>query len=209
MVRAMKLYGSPTSPFVRRVRIVALELGIPFEVVSTATSEGEAELRRHTPLWKIPTAVFDEGSGDARVIWDSRAIIDDLFARHGYGPFRPPDAKAPWVESNRIHAIDGALEAAINVFYLEREGIAAQAAPYLGKQVQRIASVMHWVESQLQEDGTFGGDKRVGLAELALQTTLDWMVFRKRYPVADHPRLLKFQQAHADRPGFRQTYPAI
>jgi glutathione S-transferase len=206
MVRAMKLYGTTTSPFVRRVRIVALELGVPFELISTATPEGDAELRRRTPLWKIPTAVFTEG-GAERILWDSHTLIDYLLERHGPGPLRPSTAGDPWHERNLIHAIDGALEAAIQVFYLERDGIAPSAAPYLGKQNQRIASVLSWVESQLKGTAFFE-DARLGLAELALLTTLDWMVFRNRYPVAQHPRLMEFLRAHAGRPSVKQTYPA-
>jgi len=87
----MRLYGTTTSPFVRRVRVVALELGVPVELVSTATPQGDAELRRYTPLWKIPTAVFTEAPGE-RVIWDSHAIIASLIQRHGYGPLRPDGA---------------------------------------------------------------------------------------------------------------------
>lgn len=200
----MRLYGTTTSPFVRRVRIVATALGVPHQLISTANPEGEAELRRHTPLWKIPTAVFTEESGE-RVVWDSHAIVDYLVEQHGLGPFRP-SAEDPWRETNLVNAIDGALEAAIHLFYLERDGLTPSAAPYFSKQAERVGSVMHWVESQLH-GAHFFEDQRLGMAELVLLTTLDWMVFRKRYPVADHPRLVEFQKAHADWPGVRETYP--
>lgn len=202
----MKLYGSTTSPFVRRVRIVATELGVPFEWVSITTAEGDAELRRRTPLWKIPTAVFTE-SGTERVLWDSHTIIDYLAAKHGLGPLRPAAAGDPWHERNLVTAIDGALEATINVFYLERDGVKSTASAYLDKQVQRTASVLSWVESQLR-GATFFEDARLGMAELALLTTLDWMEFRQRYPISQHPKLVEFQRAHAERPSVRQTYPA-
>jgi glutathione S-transferase len=206
MVRAMKLYGTTTSPYTRRVRVVATELGVPFEWVSTATAEGEAELRRHTPLWKVPTAIFTEG-GTERTLWDSHVIIDYLISRQGLGPFRPATGGEQWHERNLINAIDGALDAAINVFYLERDGVSATAASYLGKQTQRTAATLGWVESQLRGT-TFFEDKRFSLADLALITTLDWLDFRKRYPISQHPKLVEFQRAHAERPSLRQTYPA-
>lgn len=201
----MRLYGTTTSPFVRRVRIVATELGVPFELVSTATPEGEAELRRHTPLWKIPTAVLTEKGGE-RILWDSHAIIDYLVVQHGPGPFRLSGEGDRWRERNLVNAIDGALEAAIHLFYLERDGLHPTAATYLSKQAERTASVLRWVESQLRGT-TFFEDSRLGMAELALITALDWMVFRKRYPVADHAGFTEFLRAHADRPSLRQTWP--
>ncbi|WP_225412830.1 glutathione S-transferase family protein [Stigmatella hybrida] len=201
----MKLYGTLTSPFVRRVRIVALELGQSFEFITTAAPEGDAELRQHTPLWKWPTAVFTE-NGTKRVLWDSRNIIDDLFAQHGTGPFQLPTPEEAWKERNAIEAIDGALEASIHLFYLEKEGLSIQAAPYLTKQSQRVASVMTWAESQLH-GASFFEKPRLGMAELALLTTLDFMVFRNRYPVAQHPKLVEFQRILSERPSIRQTYP--
>ena len=202
----MKLFGTTTSPFTRRVRVVALELGVPFELVSTATPEGERQLRALTPLWKVPTAVLQEASGE-RILWDSHALVAWLLARHGPGPFATPAGHDPWHESNLVYAIDGALDSAINAFYLEREGISRERTPYLAKQLERVTCALGWVESQLQGE-SFSQPGRLGLAELALVTTLDWMVFRGRYPVAERPRLSAFLQAHADRPSLRATYPA-
>ncbi|ADO70768.1 glutathione S-transferase family protein [Stigmatella aurantiaca] len=201
----MKLYGTITSPFVRRVRIVALELGQPFEFVSTATPEGEAELRSLSPLWKFPTAHFT-GNGPERVIWDSRTIVDYLFSLHGTGPFQLPSQEESWHERNVIQALDGALEAAIHLLYFDREGMNLQSSAYLVKQSQRVGSVLTWAESQLH-GASFFEKPRLGMAELALLTTLDFMVFRNRYPVAQHPKLVEFQKILSERPSIRQTYP--
>ncbi|HZH04772.1 MAG TPA: glutathione S-transferase family protein [Myxococcaceae bacterium] len=201
----MKLFGTTTSPFARRVRVVAQELGVPFELISTATPEGESTLRQLAPLWKLPVAVFPEPGGE-RVVWDSRAIIDYLVSVHGLGPFRPAASGDPWLESNLVNAIDGALEAAINVFYLEREGLPADRAAYLTKQVGRTDSALRWVEAQLR-GSFFFADARMGMAELALATTLDWLLFRKRYSVEQHPGLAAFMRVHAKRPSLKDTYP--
>ena len=47
---AMKLYGTTTSPFVRRVRVAALELGHTFDLVNTAHDDGQAALRAASPI---------------------------------------------------------------------------------------------------------------------------------------------------------------
>ena len=75
----MKLYGTTTSPFVRRVRIVAAELGEPIDRVDTAPEAGMAALREVSPIRKVPVAVID-----GRTLFDSRVIIDWLVTTRGW-----------------------------------------------------------------------------------------------------------------------------
>ena len=72
----MKLFGTTTSPFVRRVRVVAAELGVAVDRVDTATEAGMAALRGASPIAKVPVAIVDE-----RLLYDSRVIIDWLVTR--------------------------------------------------------------------------------------------------------------------------------
>ncbi len=198
----MKLYGTTTSPYVRRARIVATELGVPFELVSTVGDEAEKALRELTPVWKKPIAEID-----GEVICDSHVIIEHLLRRHGYGPLRTAGGVAWLREHNLITAIDGALDSGVQVFQLVREGVNPDSAPYLIKQRERVASIMAWLEKQVR--GTWLTDEpRLGLAEIFLITTLEWMVFRKRYEIEKHPALEQFRAAHADRESVRSTYPA-
>jgi glutathione S-transferase len=199
----MLLYGTSTSPFVRRVRVVAAELDLPCTMVDTATAEGQQKLRAVSPLWKVPTAVIDDVA-----YWDSHTIIDLLLSRHGSGGLRPkaaPGERGWGREQNLIVAADGALDAAINVFYLDREGVDIRT-PYLVKQRERVASALGWLERELH-GAYFTDDRRFGLAELSLYTALGWMQFRKRYPVDSHPGLTAFCAAHADRPSLAATVP--
>jgi glutathione S-transferase len=199
----MKLYGTRTSPFVRRVRVVAAELGVPFEFIDTAADEGQAALRAVSPLWKVPTALID-----GRVIFDSRVIIDHLLDEHGYGRLRPVSTEpAEWVrEQNIISAIDTALEASINVFYYVKDGIEPEQSSYLARQRDRVGSILTWIDGQL--DGPWvTGEPQLGLAEVALITAFDWFVFRDRYPVDSHPAIAGFRAAHADHPTLQSTFP--
>ena len=50
----MRLYGTLTSPYVRRVRIVATEIGVPCELVAPDA----ALLHAVTPIWKVPGFAF-------------------------------------------------------------------------------------------------------------------------------------------------------
>jgi glutathione S-transferase len=171
----MKLYGTTTSPFVRRVRVVATEAGVTLGMVNTAPDDGQAQLRAASPVWKVP--VLEVGD---RTIFDSRAIIDWITTVHGWGRLAPPRDR--WHASNHLNAIDGALESAISVFYLRRDGMDVTNLAFAHRQRDRATAIFDWLGAEL-EAARFG--REPGIAELSLICTLDWMAFRDAYPVAD------------------------
>lgn len=199
----LTIYGTTTSPYVRRVRVVATELGLEHQLVSTATSEGQARLREVTPLWKVPVAVID-----GQTVFDSRAIVDHLLRRHGAGPLRPlgdePEA------TNVLTVIDGALDSLINAFYLAKDGVERAQASYLDRQHQRAKSALSWLEARLGGPHLGGEDvdgSELRIADIALVSALDWMCFRDAYPIDDHPPLAAFLRSRAERPSFAVTNP--
>lgn len=195
----MQLYGSYTSPYVRRVRIFAAGLGLVPAFTDVATEAGQAALRSVSPLWRVPVVRFDDGT----VLWDSQAILEALARRHGWGPFRP--VGDPEWESNLVLATNGALESAVNVFYLRRDGVDVDTVPYLRKQQERVDAALAWVEGQLR--GTTFVEDRPGFAELVLFTTLEWLAFRKTWEVAAHPRLEAFRARWAGHAGWAASAP--
>jgi glutathione S-transferase len=196
----MKLYGTLTSPFVRRVRAVALELGVEVQLVDVSQPHGQELLGAVSPIAKVPVAELD-GS-----LWfDSHAIVTELLAARGHGTLRvPPSLSA--AESNFMVAVDGALEPAIRLFYFRRDKVAIDDLPYMVKERERVRAVMTWLEGQVRPPWCTRQDG-FGLAELWLITALDWMTYRDAYPVGDHPRLLEVRAAHRERPSLRETLP--
>lgn len=190
----MKLYGTTTSPFVRRVRVVAAELGAALELVNTATDEGQAALREVSPIRKVPVAILD-----GRRLFDSHAIIDWLIATHGWGPIVRPDD--PWRQHNLVNAIDAALDAAIQLFYLRRDGVAIDGTPYAVRQLERADAIFSWLGRELAAEHT------LGLAEIALVTTLDWMDFRQTYATEKLTALDGLRATFRDRPSLATTRP--
>jgi glutathione S-transferase len=197
----MKLYGSLTSPYVRRIRFIALELGVPFSIIDTMTEEGQAELRKKNPLWKVPYAELE-----ATKIWDSHAITDYLLETSGPGPFRLTSQTDRWQESNLIYAMDGALDSGINLFYLGKDGVTSETSVYIKKQKDRISSVILYLKAQLKEDFFFPGPK-LGRAEINFFTVIDWLRFREVYPVAEDPILTGFLAKHSQNPNWEKTAP--
>ena len=196
----MKLYGTTTSPFVRRVRVVAAEVAAPYELVNTAPDDGQAALRAVSPIWKVPVAELGE-----RIIYDSRVIIDWLTTFCGWGDMRPPTDK--WREANLVNAIDGALESGIQLFYLRREGVDAMALPFGQRQVDRMHAVFTWLGTELGKDGFGDG---LGLSELSLLCALDWLDFREVYPTARHDDLVgKLRATYRERQSLADTRPVV
>src|SRR6185295_8445738 len=147
----MKLYGTTTSPFVRRVRVVAAEIGEPVDRIDTATDAGQAALREVSPIRKVPVAVVD-----GRTLYDSRVIIDWLTTTRGHGGLAP--ARDRWREHNLVNAADAALDAAIQLFYLRRDGVAIDGTPYATRQLDRADAIFGWLAAQLAPDRASFGD---------------------------------------------------
>ena len=55
----MKLLASPTSPYARKLRVVAHELGLALPVEDTAPMTDPAALLAANPLGKVPALVLD------------------------------------------------------------------------------------------------------------------------------------------------------
>lgn len=197
----MKLYGSITSPFVRRVRFVCNEVGQKFELIDSLTESGQAAMREKNPIWKVPCAEIDD-----MVIWDSHIIIQYLTEKFQGNPslLRNPQGAERWREANLVSAADGCVESAINVFYLRKDGVKTEEVAYLVKQRARVESILTWLKSQLKGN-FFTVEQKIGLSELTLYCILDWLRFREMYTVNADPVLKGYMDFHASHPSFVAT----
>lgn len=115
----MKLLSSPSSPYVRKVRITARMKGLTgqIEEVAAGTNDlGNAELLAANPLYKIPALILDDGS----TLYDSAVICEYLDAQVSSPVLFPGDGPARW-DALRLGALgDGILDAAILLVYEKR-----------------------------------------------------------------------------------------
>lgn len=197
----MRLYGSVTSPFVRRVRFLCNEVGLKFDLIDSLTEAGQAAMREKNPIWKVPCAEIDD-----MVIWDSHTIIQYLTEKFPGNPglLRNPQGAERWREANLVSAADGCVESAINVFYLRKDGVKTDEVAYLIKQRARVESILTWLKSQLKGN-YFTVEPKIGLSELTLYCILDWLRFREMYPVNADPVLKGYLDFHGSHPSFVAT----
>lgn len=195
---ALLLYGTPTSPFARRIRIIGIELGLELELVDTRSPEGQSNLRNVTPLWKVPVLQTES----SEIILDSHAISDYLLSTYGPGPLRNISAQ-DIRGRNLLTVVDGALDSLINVMYLKRDGIHGADGDYIGKQIERATAAMTWLDNAWSGRGSSALD----VLDIALVTTLEWMQLRSIYSFEKHHRLVQVLDQWSSRPSFVQTRP--
>jgi len=189
----MKLFGTTTSPFVRRVHVIAVEIGEPIEWVDTATEAGQAALREISPIRKVPVAIVD-----GRTLFDSQVIGSWLTATRGHGGLAPP--RDPWRERNLVNAADEAILSVIQLFQLRRDGVAIDGNAFATRQLDRTDAIFQWLGNELSA-------RDFGVAELSAICALDWMDFRATYPTERAAALAPVRAAWRDRPSIAASRP--
>ena len=104
----MKLIGSLTSPYVRKVRIVMAEKKLDYQFVLEDVW-GEDAISKSNPLGKVPCLVLEGGEA----IFDSRVIVEYLDTQSPVGKLIPPPGRERTEVRTWEALADGLLDAAI------------------------------------------------------------------------------------------------
>jgi glutathione S-transferase len=170
----MKLYHTPTSPFVRKVMVVAHEAGLASRITTTflrpVPIKADVDLSRDNPLSKIPVLVTDDGVA----LYDSAVICEYLDTLHAGKRLIPREGPERW-QTLRVQALaDGILEAAILVFY-ERTLRPEEKhwAPWLDGQTGKVTQGL----DALDRDASRFGEA-VDLGQICAGVTFGWLAFR-------------------------------
>src|ERR1700731_1163128 len=106
----MKLTYSAASPFARKVRMAAIELGLidKIEFVPTAVAPGQPndEYSQINPLKKLPALITDDGD----VIIDSYVIVEYLDELAGGGKLIPASGATRWKVKSDHSLLQGMLD---------------------------------------------------------------------------------------------------
>jgi len=106
----MKLTYSPASPFARKVRIAAIELGlidrIEFVPTAVAPAKPNDEYAQINPLKKLPVLIADNGD----VILDSYVIVEYLDELAGGGKLIPASGATRWKVKSDHSLLQGILD---------------------------------------------------------------------------------------------------
>ena len=196
----MKLYSNAASPFARKCRVIALELGIKLEEIRTLPMQ-DPEFRKINPLGKIPALVLDDGS----TLIDSPVICEYL-NHAGGGKFFPADtiwkaASGRWKALGLAALGDGLSDAAVAWVILGRENPVPEVARQ--RQMQAVLATLDVLERV-----KFATDPTIG--EITVACAIGYVEFRM--PDLDwkssRPNLSAWYEKFRECPSMKATAPA-
>ena len=199
----MKLRYSPTSPYVRKVSVTAIELGLAerIERVPTDTQDRESGIAEHNPLGKVPALILDDGG----VLYDSPVICEYLDSRHDGPPMFPAEGPARWTALRQQALGDGILDAAIlRMLELVRRPEKLRWQGWIDHQTAKVTRAVAQFEAEAE---ALEGPLTIG--RITAGCALGYLDFRA--PELDwragRPKLAAWYQDFAERPAMRETVP--
>jgi glutathione S-transferase len=199
----MKLIGSYTSPFVRKISVLLLEKGITFEFVNEQPYNAENGVAQYNPLGKVPALLTDDGE-----CWFDSPIIAEYIELLGIAPAMVPREPKAALAVRQIEALaDGIMDAALASVREQARPAAQQSETELLRQREKINRSLDRCE-QLLEDGSIKTDT-LNLATIALACAVGYLNFRHVAPgwCVERPLLVKLAETLFQRESFARTEP--
>jgi glutathione S-transferase len=204
----MKLIGSMSSPYVRKVRIVMAEKKLDYEFVLEDVWAADTTIAQSNPLGKVPCLVMEGGEA----LFDSRVIVEYLDTLSPVGKLIPAVGRERAEVKTWEALADGVMDAAI---------LARMEAHWPGRaQGERSKA---WIDRQLGKvnasvkamsqglgDKPYCAGIYLSLADIAVGCALGYLDFR--FPDIDwrgsYPNLAKLQDKLMQRQSFVDSKPA-
>ena len=204
----MKLIGSTSSPYVRKVRVVMAEKKLDYQFVEEDVWGAETTIMQSNPLGKVPCLVMEGGEA----LFDSRVIVEYLDTLSPVGKLIPPLGRERAEVKTWEALADGVLDALI---------LARLEANWAGRKKEQRSDA--WIERQLAKtqsslkamsqglgEKPFCAGIYLSLADIAVGCALGYLDFR--FPDIDwrssYPNLAKLHEKLVQRPSFTETVPA-
>ncbi|MDU2734750.1 MAG: glutathione S-transferase [Mixta calida] len=200
----MKLIGSYTSPFVRKISVILLEKGIVFEFVNDAPYSPDSHVALHNPLGKVPTLI-----DDSQQAWFDSSIIAQYLELRGDAPaLLPEDA---WLALHIRHTerlADGVSDCASIIVREKLRAPEQQSAEVLTRNREKILRGLDKLEA-IAVEGRLLNNGTLNLADIAVGCTIGYINFRHVVPnwCVDRPALVKLAEQLFQRESFARTAP--
>jgi len=204
-IRKMKLIASLTSPFARKVRIVAAEKHIEYELIIDIPWEPDTKVPNYNPLGKVPVWVQEDG----KTLFDSRVIVEYLDSISPVGHLIPTDPRTRIAVKRWEALADGISDAAVLAYLELNRPEPRQSQEWLDRQMGKVSASLAIMGTDLGTKNWCVGES-FSLADIAVGCTLGYLDFR--FPDIDwrrdQPILSEFYDRISQRPSFKDTIPA-
>ena len=203
----MKLIGSNSSPYVRKVRVVMAEKKLDYNYVLEDVWSAETQIAKSSPLGKVPCLMMEGGEP----IYDSRVIVEYLDTLSPVGKLIPTMGRERAEVKTWEALADGVLDAAV---LARLEAVWGGRTPEQRSQTW-IDRQLSKVDAALQAMSKGLGDKaycvgiHLSLADVAVGVALGYLDFR--FPQINwrehYPNLVKLHDKLMQRASFIDTKP--
>jgi glutathione S-transferase len=204
---SMKLIGSLTSPYVRKVRIVFLEKKVDVDLELENVWAADTKIALNNPLGKVPCLILDDGEA----IYDSRVIAEYVDTLSPVGKLIPAGSRERATVKTWEALADGVDDAGILArLEVTLRPTEQQSSEWLERQMGKIDTALAQMSRELGDNAWCHGNQMT-LADIAVGCALGYMLFR--FPniawQAQYPNLDALYQKLMQRPSFAETAPPV
>ena len=204
----MKLLGSTSSPYVRKVRVVMAEKKLDFVFVTEDVWGANTTIAQSNPLGKVPCLIME----GAESLFDSRVIVEYLDTLSPVGKLIPSvgreRAEIKTWEALADGLMDAAILARLEATWTGRTK-AQRSQAWIDRQLGKVNATVKAMSSGLG-DKPYCGGIHLSLADVAVGCALGYLDFR--FPQIDwrteHPNLVRLHDKLMQRASFADTVPA-
>lgn len=190
----MQLYGSQSSPFVRRLRLLLAGQTYEFIGMNIFESADRERLIKLNPARKVPMLMDGE-----QVIFDSGVIYRYLSAKFGFSPLS-------WDEENTLTLINAVNDSLVEILLCQRSGFDTNDNKlFFNLQRERTEAVL----AVLEQKAAAGEFAHWNYLAMSLYALLDWASFRKLADLTPFSALLEFVVTAAQHAGVAETDPRL
>lgn len=180
----LTLYGSTTSPFVRRGRLLLADTDFTFNKINLFNPEDKAKLKEINPTLKIPMLQDDD-----TYIYDSKVMFRYVSEKLGL-------PKITWEEENLLTIIDSANDSLVQLFLLSKSDFDIQSdRMYFDMQKARLEEVFPYLDEQAKN----GAFDEWSYPAICMYCLMDWLMFRSFYDLTSYENLMAFHTRYKDR----------
>ena len=203
----MKLIGSSTSPYVRKVRVVMAEKKLDFSFVLEDVWALDTAISESNPLGKVPCLVMEGGEA----VFDSRVIVEYLDTLSPVGKLIPVQgrerAEVKTWEALADGLMDAAILARLEATWAGRSDEQRSQA-WIDRQTGKIHATLKAMSTGLGEK-SFCSGVHFSLSDVAVGCALAYLDLRFAHIDwrSDHPNLARLQEKLSLRSSFIDTQP--
>jgi glutathione S-transferase len=201
----MKLIGSLTSPYVRKVRIVFLEKKVDVDLEIENVWAADSKIAVANPLGKVPCLISDDGEA----IYDSRVIAEYADALSPVSKLIPADNRERAAVKTWEALADGVLDASILTrLELTWRPADQQSSAWVDRQLGKVQHSLRQMSEKLGGNAWCHGNQMT-LADVTVGCAIGYLLFR--FPdikwQVQYPNLDRLYQKLLQRPSFIETEP--